>query len=118
MYNRIKIIRKKEGLTQKEFAHRIGIAQTTLSELERGTRELPERYIKAIVNEFDVNYEYITNGTGDVYKVKYFGYEQNVDVKQIANELYNLDDEFKKIVLCVVKTLKDELNELKKPDIE
>lgn len=42
--NRVKSIRKKEGLTQREFAEKLNIGVKTISDIEKGIRE-PSTYV-------------------------------------------------------------------------
>jgi transcriptional regulator with XRE-family HTH domain len=55
---RIKIIRKGEGLNQIEFANRISVSQGRLSEIESGVAMPSVETIKLIIKEFscDVNW--------------------------------------------------------------
>lgn len=52
----LKGLRYREGLTQVEFAKRIGITQANLSKLECGRRPIGRTIAKRIAKEFDVNY--------------------------------------------------------------
>lgn len=60
---RIKAIRKKNNLSQDEFAHRINTTQSTLSKMENGkTNELSVDTLLLIAKEFDVSIEYLFTG--------------------------------------------------------
>lgn len=63
---RIKEVRKKLGLTQKEFAEAIGISQSRLSEIEKG-ETTKESVLIAISQKFKVSLEWLKHGTGDMW---------------------------------------------------
>lgn len=61
MNNRIIQLRKLLNLSQTEFAEKIGIKQTSLSELERGVNKIRDNYIISICSVFSVNKEWLVN---------------------------------------------------------
>lgn len=65
----IKIIRKSQKLNQAEFAARIGITQTAISKIELGESNPDTRTLRAIVLEFNVNQEWLLNGSGEMYGI-------------------------------------------------
>lgn len=61
---RIKLVRKDNNLTQKQFADRILVTQSYLSRLESG-KEMPnEKLIKLIALEFNVPTGWLESGAG------------------------------------------------------
>lgn len=64
---RIKNLRKELGLNQTEFATRIGITQTSLSQLEGEKNGISYDVFKAIVSEFNVNPVWLMDGVGTIY---------------------------------------------------
>ncbi|MDE6657922.1 MAG: helix-turn-helix domain-containing protein [Oscillospiraceae bacterium] len=89
---RIKLIRKDNNLTQKQFAKRILVTQSYLSRLESG-KEIPnEKLIKLIALEFNVPTGWLENGVGSKTIVKgvndYFdrGYN-NTQQKEMQEQL-------------------------------
>lgn len=67
MKDRIKQIRKALKLTQTDFGKRIGVAGNTITSYETGTREPSNTVITAICREFNVNYDWLLNGSGDMF---------------------------------------------------
>lgn len=64
MNKRIKEIRQTEGLTQAEFAEKINLSRNYVAMMEIGQREPSARTISDICRVFDVNEEWLRNGTG------------------------------------------------------
>lgn len=65
---RLKELRKKAGLTQKQFAKAIGAAQNTVSQWETGTREIDNSKLKEIASFFGVSTDYLLGHSGEETK--------------------------------------------------
>lgn len=68
MKNRIKEIRKDQGLNQTEFGERIGVKQGTIAGYENGLRTPLETVVASICREFGVFREWLETGEGPKYK--------------------------------------------------
>lgn len=64
---RIKKVRKDLGLSQKDFAAKIGISQRAVSWGEQPGNNVPDNTIKALCMIFKVNEEWIRYGTEPMY---------------------------------------------------
>lgn len=67
MKNRIKQIRKDAGLTQEQFAQKIGVSRNTIATYETSDRTPIAAVILSICREFNVNELWLRTGEGDVY---------------------------------------------------
>lgn len=67
MEERIKELRKELGLTQTEFAERIGSAQNTITGYETGRRVPSSQVITLIARTFDVNETWLRTGEGAMF---------------------------------------------------
>ena len=67
MNERIKQLRKALGFTQQEFAERIGVKRNTIAQYEIGRNEPIGSVINLICKEFNVNEEWLRNGTGEMF---------------------------------------------------
>lgn len=56
---RLKELRNKEGITQGDFAKKLGIARSTYSGYERGTSEPDNVTLDKIANYFEVTTDYL-----------------------------------------------------------
>lgn len=68
MNDRIKIIREYYKLTQDEFGKRIGSARNTIANYESGNRSPSNSVVLSICREFNVNEEWLRNGTGEMFR--------------------------------------------------
>lgn len=64
MNKRIREIRKMLQLSQKEFANKIGLKQTSISTMEKEGSAITEQTIKTICIQFSVNEEWLRSGEG------------------------------------------------------
>lgn len=67
MLERLKKLRKLLSLSQKEFAEKIGIKQSSYSSIEKGRRSLADRYIKSICMAYNVNEQWLRTGEGQIF---------------------------------------------------
>lgn len=74
------------NLTQAEFSSRILLAQTHLSSLENGTRNVTDRTIADICREFNVNELWLRTGEGEVFV------ERSPENLELIAKEYNLSD--------------------------
>lgn len=65
--DRIKKIRIDKNLNQSEFAEYLGIGQAALSSLEKGIRNVTDRNIFLICENFNVNENWLRTGEGDMF---------------------------------------------------
>lgn len=64
MKDRIKIIRKRSGLTQTEFAIRIGATRAMIASYEGGAVVPADTVLKLICKEFSISYAWLKTGEG------------------------------------------------------
>ena len=64
---RIKNVRKEAGMNQKEFSESIGVTQSGVSYMEQDGRNVSDITIKSICNYFNVNEDWLRNGTEPMY---------------------------------------------------
>lgn len=67
MNERLKELRKTQGLTMEKFGEKLGVGKTAISKLENGERNLTDQMIKSICREFNVSEEWLRNGTGEMF---------------------------------------------------
>lgn len=64
---RIKILRNKLGMSQKDFAGRLGISQRSVSWGEQPGNNVPDSTVKSICMAFNVDENWLRTGTGNMY---------------------------------------------------
>lgn len=78
MNERLKLLRKKLGLTQSNFAECTGVSQSAIANYEAGSRLPNESVIMLICNTFNVNEKWLREGKGEIFK------ETPLDIEEIT----------------------------------
>ena len=95
---RLKELRKERGLTQEDLSKLSGVSFPTISRYENGQRDEPKLTIlKTLANYFDVTIDYLVGDTD----IK----ETNFTSDEIARIFNSLDDDDKRILMDLAKTL-------------
>lgn len=67
MNKRIKELRNALGMTQEEFAKRIGVKRNTIATYEMGRSTPSDAGISLICREFNVNEDWLRSGSGEMF---------------------------------------------------
>lgn len=70
MNERVKLIRKQLGMTQEQLAQRLGIGKAALSMIETGKARLSNRNRNILVQELNVNPEWLEAGKGEMFNAE------------------------------------------------
>lgn len=101
MNERIRNIRKALGLTQTEFAEKLGIKQNSLANIEIGRRNASNPLVLCICREFGVNLDYLLHGEEPMFaprdvtaleKIDQYLTGDNPFVRAVFVELANLSE--------------------------
>ena len=57
----------KNGLTLEKFGEKLGVGKTAISKIEKNERNLTDQMTKAICREYNVDYDYLMYGEGDMF---------------------------------------------------
>lgn len=99
MNKRLKELRSKLGLSQAVFAEKIGIKQTSYSDIETGRRELTERNLNLICKEFNVDENWLRNGEGSMFTLELDEDTMLIEslLNDVDNPVYELIKKFMKL---------------------
>ena len=64
---RVRAIRKALGLTLDTFGVTVGVTKQTISRIENSKSNLTDQMAKAICREYNVNYDYLIYGDGEMF---------------------------------------------------
>jgi transcriptional regulator with XRE-family HTH domain len=67
IYERIKEIRTKLGISQVEFSERIFVSKSFYGDIEIGKKKVNDRIIFIVCKQFNVNEDWIRTGKGDMF---------------------------------------------------
>lgn len=97
MKERLFLLRKSLKLNQEDFGARIELSKATISALEKGLREITDRTVKLICNEFNVNEEWFRIGEGEMFV------EDDSTIISNLSAQYNLDSLDREILELYLK---------------
>lgn len=100
MHDRIKLLRKNLGLTQERFGEKIGLKKNSISQIENGVNSLTEQILLSICREFNVNEEWLRNGTGEMFNP----IPEEDEVALYVGELLQPDNPFADLIVEIMRT--------------
>ena len=104
---RVRAIRKKLGLTLEIFGEKLGVKKNTISQIENGRNALSEQMAKSICREYNVNYDYLIYGDGEM-----FGNLPQTILDELCLQ-YDLDDLDREIVELYISLPDEERQRIK-----
>ena len=103
MKDRIKEVRKENGMTQELFGVRIGVTQNAIARIENGSRTPSGPVIKAICREFHISQNWLENGIEPKY------IDQDESDIDVINRIMEGQSENKKKLMRILADMPDEL---------
>ena len=102
MKERIKEVRKSEGLTQVEFGERIGVKGNTVTNYETGLRTPTDAVLLSICREFNVNEDWLRTGNGEMFMPE--TKDEQIS-KMLADVMKSEEGNFKKKLISALAQL-------------
>ena len=100
--HRIKELRKKLGLSQRDFCQLLSLSSGYIAAVEINLRKVNDRIIKLIVSQFGVNEDWLRSGKGGMFKRKKTD-EKTVRIVSLFNDL---PPHFQDVVLGTIELLR------------
>ena len=105
MNDRIKKVRTALGLSQQEFADRIGIKRGAVANYEVGRNEPIDAVISLICREFNVSERWLRTGEGDMFVQ--ISRDKEV-MRFVGDVMHGEDDNFRRRFLLALARLPEE----------
>ncbi len=86
LLERVIKIRKEANLNQREFGDKLHLTRSSISKIESGQRDYTERTLLDVCELFNINYDWLITGQGDMHK------ETADSVLWLLQKEYELDD--------------------------
>lgn len=120
---RIKEIRKSLKMSRDEFGERLGVSRDVIANIELNRLARPEQkegLLKLMCKEFNVNYEWLTTGEGEMFLqdaesiIAQLEREYALDEldKIIITSYLNLDVEKRKVIKEFIKNINDKRSDI------
>lgn len=119
---RLKKLRKEKNLFQSEVAEEIGIASSSYSNYEQGTRSPDNETLIKLAKFFEVSIDYLLGETDEKQTANkvisiisedqefldfYHVFRKNEDIKRIIDHSKNLSDKSIKQILKIIKIFEE-----------
>lgn len=105
MYSRIKTIRTALGLSQQEFADKIGIKRGAVANYEVGRNEPIDAVISLICREFNVSEHWLRTGEGEMFVQ--IARDKEI-MRFVGDVMQGEDDNFRRRFLLALARLPEE----------
>ena len=97
MNERLAALRKELGLTTRVFAEKLNLTSGSITNMEKGTRNITDRTISDICRIFRVNERWLRSGEGSMFR------EDDASILGELVSKYDLDDLDRRIVESYLK---------------
>lgn len=102
MKERIKELRKSLGITQQEFADKLGLKRNTIATYEIGKAVPSDRVVSDLCNKYNVNEEWLRTGEGEIF----VALNRTQQIAQLTADLFKGEkDSFKERLLLALAKL-------------
>lgn len=101
---RIKLLRNTIGMKQIDFAKRVLVSSSYISKIESGKETPSEIFVKLIALEFNISYEWLRNGSGDM------------DIKKNVHDYFERDSQENKMIPAFLYDFSMAIENLNSPD--
>lgn len=104
MNERIRKLRKSLGMTQQEFADKLGVKPNTLSQYETGRNAPTPAVLQLMCRVFDVNENWLRTGEGEMFTEK----SRQQEIEKFLSDVANGSDFKRRLVLLLAQMTEDE----------
>lgn len=91
MIRRIIEIRKTFGLSQEQFANKLGLSRSFINQFETGKKNISDRTIADICREFNVNEAWLRTGDGEMFRPT----RRNDEITAFFGDILSSDPDFR-----------------------
>lgn len=88
---RLESIRKSEKLSRSKFGLKVGKTEDAIYNLERNRASISKEFIALVCNTFNINKEWLLNGTGQMYNIS----QDTLDMSNVFDKIINSEELYK-----------------------
>lgn len=108
MYERIRIVRKTEKLSQKEFGEKLGVSRDVMANIENNRVVPNETFLQLLCSVFHINQKWLRTGEGEMFHTE----------KAFSLDEYVRAHDFSDVELRILKAYLDIPKELREKALE
>ncbi|MEY8322066.1 helix-turn-helix transcriptional regulator [Lachnospiraceae bacterium 46-61] len=111
IHERLKYLRTQLNLTTRAFGASINMSGGAITNMEKGTRNITERTIRDICREYNINSDWLINGTEPMFEDVTAGLDIDDEVKQLAKQYSLLSDNDRELVKKMINSLSEKITQ-------
>ncbi len=112
IHDRLKLLREELNLTTRAFGAAINMSGGAITNMEKGTRNITERTIRDVCREYNVNPDWLVNGTEPMFEDMTNDLDIDDEVKQLAKQYSLLNDKDRELVKRMIDSLAEKVNHM------
>lgn len=105
IHERLRFLRKKLNLTTRAFGAAINMSGGSITNMEKGTRSITERTIRDVCREYNVNPDWLLNGTEPMFEDVTMNLDIDDEVRVLAKQYSQLNDSDRELVKKIIDSL-------------
>lgn len=109
IHERLKYLREQLNLTTRAFGAAINMSGGAITNMEKGTRNITERTIRDVCREYNVNPEWLVNGSEPIFEDVTHELDIDEDVKQLAQQYSLLSSADRELVKQMINSLSEKI---------
>lgn len=110
IHERLKYLRNQLGLTTRAFGSSINMSGGAITNMEKGFRNVTDRTVKDICREYQVNPDWLSNGTEPIFLDTVSSLDIEEDAKQLARQYSLLSDKDRELVKNIIHSLYEKID--------
>lgn len=110
IHERLKYLRNQLGLTTRAFGSSINMSGSAITNMEKGLRNVTDRTVKDICREYQVNPDWLSNGTEPIFLDTVSALDIEEDAKQLARQYSLLSDKDRELVKSIIHSLYEKID--------
>ena len=113
IHERLRFLRKHLNLTTRAFGTKINMSGGAITNMEKGTRNITDRTIRDICREYNVNPDWLTNGTEPIFEDVTHGLAISDEARQLAKQYSLLNDSDRELIKNLINSLAEKIDKNK-----
>ena len=110
IHERLRFLREQLKLTKRAFGASINMSGGAITNMETGSRNVTDRTVRDICQKYNVNPDWLMNGSDPMYVDVFSDLDINDEVKQLARQYSMLSDADRELIMKLVDSLAEKIN--------
>lgn len=111
IHERLRYLREKLNLTTRAFGASIHMSGGSITNMEKGVRNITDRTIRDICREYHVNPDWLIHGDGPVFEDPTSDLTLDDDVRLLTRQILRLSHRDRELVKKMIEFLSNSLPE-------